>query len=101
MITKTVQKAESEYFIQFTDEELSKLNLEKGSRLDWKIQEDGSVMLIPWKSIELDVEDWDKDLLLFLVKESLEKDLPVNDIIVESIEKMIDNYSNDITHDSV
>jgi hypothetical protein len=39
--------------------------------------------------------------LLFLVKESLEKDLPVNDIIVESIEKMIDNYSNDITHDSV
>jgi len=100
MITKTVQKTES-FFIEFSDEELAQLNMKKGSKFDWEIQKDGSVKLVPWVSMDLDIEDWDKDLLLFLIKESLEKDLPINDIIVESIQKMIDNYSNDISDDSV
>jgi hypothetical protein len=101
MIAKTIQKTEGEYFIQFTDEELAKLNLKKGSKFDWKIQEDGSVMLIPWQSIDLDIEDWDKDLLLFLIKESLEKDLPINDIIVDLLQKKIDDFSNDIDDNPV
>jgi len=100
MITKTVQKTEN-YFIEFSDEELAHLNLKKGSKLDWKIQEDGSVKLVPWVPVDLEIEDWDKDVLLFLIKESLEKDLPVNDIIVELIKKMTHNFSNDIPDDSV
>jgi len=101
MITKTIQKTDPEYFIQFTDEELNKLNLKKGTKLDWKIQEDGSVLLVPWKSVEIDASEWDQETLFFLVKESLERDLPVNDIIVDIINKTIENHSNDIDNDSV
>jgi len=100
MITKTVQKTEN-YFIEFSDEELDRLNLKKGSKLDWKVQEDGSVKLVPWVPVDLEIQNWDKDVLLFLIKESLEKDLPVNDIIAELIEKMINDSSDDIVNDSV
>jgi len=100
MITKTVQKTEN-YFIEFSDEELDHLNLKKGSKLDWKVQEDGSVKLVPWVPVDLEIQNWDKDVLLFLIKESLEKDLPVNDIIAELIEKMINDSSDDIVNDSV
>ena len=101
MTTKIIQKTEPEYFIQFTDEELDKMNLKKGTKLDWKIQKDGSVLLVPWKSFEIDVSEWDQETLFFLVKESLEKDLPVNDIIVDIITKIIENSSGDINKDTI
>jgi len=100
MITKSIQKNE-EYFIQFTDEELSKLGLEKGDKLDWSLNEDGSVTLKKWTTIDLDMSEWSKELLMFLIQESIEKDLTINEVIVEIIEKVIENYQNDLANDTV
>jgi hypothetical protein len=100
MITKTIQKNE-EYFIQFTDEELSKLGLEKGDKLDWVLNEDGSVTLKKWATLELDMSEWSKEILMFLIQESIEKDLTVNEVIVDVIEKFIDNHSNDLCDNTV
>jgi len=100
MITKTIQKNE-EYFIQFTDEELSKLGLERGDKLDWVLNEDGSVTLKKWATLELDMSEWSKEILMFLVQESLEKDITVNKVIVDVIEKFVDNHSNDLYDNTV
>ena len=100
MITKTIQKNEV-YFIQFTDEELSKLGLEKGDKLDWVLNEDGSITLKKWATLELDMSEWSKEILMFLIQESIEKDLTVNEVIVDVIEKFIDNHSNDLCDNTV
>ena len=100
MFTKTIQKTE-EYFIQFTDEELSKLGLEKGDKLDWVLNEDGSVMLKPWTTLDLDMSEWSKELLMFLIQESVEKDLTINEVIVDVIQKFIDNHPDDLTDDTI
>ena len=100
MFTKTIQKTE-EYFIQFSDEELSKLGLKKGDKLDWILNEDGSISLKPWTAIDLDISEWSKELLMFLIQESIEKNLTINEVIVECIEKMIENYQNDLVDDTL
>jgi hypothetical protein len=100
MFTKTIQKSE-EYFIQFTDEELSKLGLEKGDKLDWVLNEDGSVMLKPWTTLDLDMSEWSKELLMFLIQESVEKDLTINEVIVDAIQKFIDNHPDDLADDTI
>lgn len=100
MFTKTIQKNE-EYFIQFTDEELSKLGLEKGDKLDWVLNEDGSVTLKKWAALELDMSEWSKEILMFLIQESLEKDITVNEVIVDVIEKFVDNHSDDLCDNTV
>lgn len=101
MFTKVIQKTE-EYFIQFTDEELSKLGLEEGDKLDWVLnEEDGSVMLKPWTTLDLDMSEWSKELLMFLIRESVEKDLTINEVIVDAIQKFIDNHPDDLTDNTV
>jgi len=100
MFTKTIQKSE-EYFIQFTDEELSKLSLKNGDKLDWVINEDGSVLLKPWTTLDLDMSDWSKETLMFLIQESIEKDVTINEVIVDVIQKFIDNHSDDLTDNTI
>jgi len=100
MFTKTIQKTE-EYFIQFTDEELSKLGLKKGDKLDWVLNEDGSVSLKPWTTLELDMSEWSKELLMFLIQESIEKDMTINEVIVDAIQKFIDNHPDDLTDNTI
>lgn len=100
MITKTIEKNE-EYFIQFTDEELSKLNIKRGDKFDWVLNEDGSVLLKKWATIDIDLSDWSKELLMFLVEESLKNDQTINEIIVDCLERVVENYHNDFNDDTI
>lgn len=100
MITKTIQKTE-EYFLQFTEDELKQLNVKPGDQLSWDINEDGSVILKPYVTMEIDVTDWSKDLLLYLIEQSLEKNEPVNQIIVDILDQALDHISNDTNKDTI
>jgi hypothetical protein len=88
-IAKTVLKKE-EYYIQFTDEELTELNMEKGQKFTCDI-EDGALKLTPYAKIELEMGDWPRELLEFLLQESCEKDISVNDVICNVLEEVIKN----------
>jgi hypothetical protein len=88
-IAKTVLKKE-EYYIQFTDEELTELNMEKGQKFTCDL-EDGRLKLTPFAKIELEMGDWPKELLEFLIQESCEKDISVNDVICNVLEEVIKN----------
>ncbi len=86
-IAKTVLKKE-EYYVQFTDEEMAELNIKPGQKFTCDL-EDGGLKLTPFAKIELEMGDWPKDLLEFLIQESCEKDISVNDVICNVLEEVI------------
>lgn len=78
---KKIQE-KKELFIQFSEEEMLELGWEEGQKLSFKFDEDTkSITLEPFVKMELDMSDWPKELFEFLVSESCEKDVSVNEII--------------------
>ena len=88
-IPKTV-KVKEEHYIEFTDEELQALNIEKGQKFSCKI-EDGSLKLEPFTKVELEIGNWDREVLLMLIEESCERDVSVNEVISDLLEKVIED----------
>lgn len=87
MFTKKIQRSE-ELYIQFTDEELKTLGIKPGDKFSWEIEND-SVVLKKCSSIEVDISEWSRDVLEMLIIESLEKDIPVNDVICDILDKSL------------
>lgn len=90
---KQVQSRE-ELFIQFTDEEIEKLGLEKNQKLSMEILENGSIKMTPFAKIDVDISEWSREVLENLIQESVERDISVNEVISETIEQFIKNYEN-------
>lgn len=88
-IAKTVLKKE-DYYIQFTDEEMAELNIEPGQKFTCDL-EDGGLKLTPFAKIELEMGNWPKELLEFLIQESCEQDVSVNEVICNILEEVIKN----------
>ena len=86
-----VVQSKQEFFIEFTDEELSNLNLKKGSKLTVEIDENTKeIKLTPFGSIEISLSDFNRDTLEFLISESVEKDISVNEVISDILTKKMD-----------
>jgi hypothetical protein len=88
-IAKTV-KVKEEHYIEFTDEELQAFNMEKGQKFSCKIEE-GSLILEPFVKVELEIGNWDREVLLMLIEESCERDVSVNEVINDLLEKVIED----------
>jgi hypothetical protein len=86
-IAKTILKKE-DYYIQFTDEEMVELNIEPGQKFTCELK-DGGLQLTPFAKIELEMGNWPRELLEFLIQESCEKDISVNDVICNVLEEAI------------
>jgi hypothetical protein len=89
IFTKTILPTDDVY-IQFTDEEIEEFGWEKGQKLEFQAQEDGSFKLIPFKKIELDIEEWPIEFLHSIIKESCEEDISVNDVINNRLKKVLE-----------
>ena len=88
-IAKTV-KVKEEHYIEFTDEELQAFNMEKGQKFSCKIEE-GSLILEPFVKVELEIGNWDREVLLMLIEESCKRDVSVNEVINDLLEKVIED----------
>ena len=88
-IQKTV-KVKEDYYIDFTDEELAALKMEKGQKYSCKI-ENGALKLEPFVKVELEIGNWPREILEFLLQESCERDVSVNEVINEILEKVVEN----------
>ena len=86
-ISKKIQKKE-EYYIEFTHEELEVLNIKKGDKFSWEVSDEG-VLLKKYGEIEIDLKDFSKELLEFLVKESIQNDISVNEVIETILNEFI------------
>jgi len=83
-------KVKKDYYIEFTDEELKALKMEKGQKYSCEIH-NGGLKLTPFEKIELEIQDWDREILEFLIQESCEQDISVNEIINNILEQVIEN----------
>jgi hypothetical protein len=86
-IAKTVLKKE-DYYIQFTDEEMAELNIEPGQKFSCELK-DGGLQLTPFAKVELEMGDWPREVLEFVIQESCERDVSVNDVICNLLEEAI------------
>jgi hypothetical protein len=81
-VKKVLEK--KDLYIQFSEEEMRELGWEEGQKLSFKFDEHTkAITLEPFVKMELDVSEWSREILEFLVGESCERDVSVNEIINE------------------
>jgi bifunctional DNA-binding transcriptional regulator/antitoxin component of YhaV-PrlF toxin-antitoxin module len=90
MIKKTVEPT-GDVCVKFTEDELAQLNIKQGDKFSIKETDEG-ILLEKFSTIELDLSEFNRDILEFLIKESCDKDISVNEVISEILEKVVDQY---------
>lgn len=88
MIKKTIQRSE-DLFVQFTDEELSALNIKPGDKFSCEVRGD-SVMLHKYGTIEIDLSEFSRETLEMLIADSVEKDISINEVIEQKLETYLE-----------
>lgn len=92
-LTKKIQKTE-EYFIQFTDEELKYLDIKEGDKFSVRVEDEG-IFFEKFASIELDISEFSKEALEILIRESIENDISVNEVISNMLEKVCEDFKDE------
>jgi hypothetical protein len=93
-IEKTIQ-TRPEYFLQFTDEEVEMLNVKVGDKFEVIPRSDGSFELRKFVPLELNIPEYPREILENLIKESLDKDIPVGDVIRKAIKESFQDEEYD------
>jgi hypothetical protein len=71
-----------ELYIQFSDEEMNEIGWEEGQKLSISYDKDtNSIFLKPYVKVDIDMSEWSRDVLEFIVSESCKKDVSCNQII--------------------
>jgi hypothetical protein len=89
MITKTIEPT-GDVCVKFTEEELTQLNIKQGDKFSIK-ELDSGILLEKFATIELDLAEFNRDTLEFLIQESCNKDISINEVISNILEKLIEN----------
>jgi hypothetical protein len=76
------------------------LNIKQGDKFSIK-EQDGGILLEKFATIELDLWEFKRDILEFLLKESCEKDISVNEVISNIMEKVIESDNRKKSLDTV
>lgn len=79
----------TEYFVQFTDDEIQKLGWEKNQKFTIS-EKDGGILLSPFSKLEIDISDFSREILEMLIIKSIEDDISVNEVINQILEKTFD-----------
>ena len=90
---KTLQPT-NELFIQFSDEEVQELGLERGQRYEVKLKDDGAVELRPYVKVDLNIEEWSREVLEMIIKKSLDEDISANDVINNLLRESLEQYED-------
>jgi lipoate-protein ligase A len=87
----------NDLYVQFTEDELKALNIEPDDKFNFKLQDDGSVKLEKYVKLELDMAEWPREVLEFIVKESCERDISVNDVINSLLKQALEDFPSSET----
>ncbi len=86
-------REETVHYIQFTEEEISELGFEENQKFEVSCEEDGSILLKPFTKLEIDLEDLPKSTLIHLISESCDKDISMNEVFSDILERVVDGKS--------
>jgi hypothetical protein len=58
-------------------------------------EENGKILLTPYSTVEIDLGQFDKKLLIWLINKSLEEDVSMNEVFSEIIEWSLSNLKSE------
>jgi hypothetical protein len=87
MIKKTVEPT-GDVCVKFTDDELAQLKIKPGDKFTIK-EDDKGILLERFATIDLDITEFNRETLEYLIHESCEKDISINEVISNVIEQFI------------
>lgn len=90
MIKKTVEPT-GDVCVKFTEDELAQLNIKQGDKFSIKETDDG-ILLQKFATIDIDLSEFSREILEFLIQESCNKDVSVNEVISDVLEKVVEQY---------
>ena len=90
MIKKTVEPT-GDVCVKFTEDELAQLNIKQGDKFSVKETDEG-IVLEKFATIDIDLADVEREILEFLIQESCNKDVSINQVISDVLEKGLEQY---------
>ena len=90
MIKKTVEPT-GDVCVKFTEDELAKLNIKQGDKFSVKETDEG-IVLEKFSTLDIDLAEVEREVLEFLIQESCDKDISINEIISDILEKVVEQY---------
>ena len=90
MIKKTIEPT-GDVCVKFTEDELTQLNIKQGDKFSIKETNDG-ILLEKFATIDIDLSELERELLEFLIQESCDKDVSINQVISDLLEKGLEQY---------
>ena len=79
-----------ELCVKFTEDELIELNIKEGDKFSVENLDDG-VLLKKYETLEIDLSEFNRETLEFLIQESCEKDISVNQIVENCLTEIVKN----------
>jgi len=90
MIKKTLEST-GDVCVKFTDDELAKLNIKQGDKFSIKETDEG-ILLEKFATVDINLSELERELLEFLIQESCDKDISINEVISDLLEKGLEQY---------
>jgi hypothetical protein len=90
MIKKTIEPT-GDVCVKFTEDELVKLNIKQGDKFSIKESDEG-ILLEKFSTVDINLSELNREILEFLIQESCEKDVSINDVISDLLEKGLEQY---------
>ena len=90
MIKKTIEPT-GDVCVKFTEDELAQLNIKQGDKFSIK-ETDGGILLEKFSTVDINLSELDRELIEFLIQESCDKDISVNHVISDLLEKGLEQY---------
>ena len=90
-VKKVLEK--KDLYIQFSEEEMQELGWQEGQKLSFKFDEETkAITLEPFVKMDLDISEWSREILEFLIGESCERDISLNEVINEVLKESLKQY---------
>lgn len=90
MIKKTLEPT-GDVCVKFTEDELSQLNIKQGDKFSIKETAEG-ILLEKFSTIELNLSEFSREIMEYLIQESCDKDVSVNEVMSNILEKGLEQY---------
>lgn len=90
MIKKTIEPT-GEVCVKFTEDELVQLNIKQGDKFSIKETDEG-ILLEKFATVDIDLSELERELLEFLIQQSCDKDVSINQVISDLLEKGLEQY---------
>jgi hypothetical protein len=90
MIKKTIEPT-GDVCVKFTEDELAQLNIKQGDKFSIK-ETDGGILLEKFSTVDINLSELDRELIEFFIQESCDKDISVNQVISDLLEKGLEQY---------